>query len=170
MDTLLQLVGETSWQHVVMALMHSLWQGAVAAAVVYALLRAVPARRVNLRYGVALASLLVVPLGTMAAFAVLDHSAASTEQTSVISIVGQGVAGTSQARALDGTTARNAAGTPAAPAAADTGGAPTPSNVRSTAWAFAAAVWLAGAVLMLARAAWMVHGAGRLRRECRPVD
>ena len=53
--------------HIALSLMHTLWQGALVAAFLWLLLRMIPARRANLRYGLclfALFELLVSGLAT----------------------------------------------------------------------------------------------------------
>jgi beta-lactamase regulating signal transducer with metallopeptidase domain len=173
METLLRLIGGVAWDHVVMALLHSLWKGAAVAVVVYALLRVVPARRVDLRYGLALAGFLAVPLAALVTFSVLG-GAATTEAPAVVY---QAPGGGGASAALLAAPAGDAGGS-AAPRASEptrgpisrrpATGAP-PSSRPSSRWAWAAGLWLAGTVLMLGRAAWLVKGAGRLRRGCRLI-
>lgn len=90
---------------------HSVWQAAVVAAVVWIALRALPARRAELRYGIAAAGLASVILLSFATWSILhlDFSIARTMQAS---------SDPSSPRLLDGTTA--AAQNAVMPTVADT--------------------------------------------------
>jgi hypothetical protein len=61
-----------SWcETLVWVLGHSLWQGAMAAGVVWLALRSIPARRANVRYGVAVLGLAAVVLSLLVTWSVL---------------------------------------------------------------------------------------------------
>ena len=51
METILRLINGVAWERVIMALLHSLWQGAILAVVVWAMLRGISASRARLRSG-----------------------------------------------------------------------------------------------------------------------
>ena len=60
------------WQALVDALMHTLWQGALAAGSLCLALRLVPVARVNLRYGLSAAPLTLITLLCLGAWVLLD--------------------------------------------------------------------------------------------------
>ncbi|MEM7698268.1 MAG: M56 family metallopeptidase, partial [Verrucomicrobiota bacterium] len=61
------------WDTAVPALLHSLWIGAILAGLLAIILRLVPTRRSNLRYGLGLAAQGSVVIGTIVAWAVIDY-------------------------------------------------------------------------------------------------
>ena len=156
MSSLLQWFTSPEWAQVVKALLHSLWQGALIAVVLAIFLRRVS--NPVARYRSALAALASIVIATVVTWAIINaptHRLAPSRQLPLV--VTQ-------------------------PSAPDPVATPEPhsipetvvimrhktAEVRWTAWlAFA---WLAGAVLMLARAGLKVAGAEQLRRSCRALN
>lgn len=156
MNTLLEWLMSPEWAQAVKALLHTLWQGALAALVLGAVFRFVVAPTV--RYRCAMAALACV-----LAAGVLTWALASQPNG---------------ARRIDAplaATAPAAFGGPSeavsVPAGSGSGG-PTDMSVAPTVkWTgWLALCWIAGATLMLVRAGFQVAGAERLRRSTRPLE
>ena len=61
----LQWFASSHWLHLTHALAHSLWIGAVAAVALAAALARIPARRTDLRYGLAVLAMSLTALGVI---------------------------------------------------------------------------------------------------------
>lgn len=162
MMSLPPLLSEPSWQHLVAALLHTLWQAPLVAAVLYGILRAMPANRVRSRYTLASGGLSAVVMSCLLTWSILDWRA---ERAAV-------VASDASAGSVAVTRVEDS------PVLA----APAPvSSVRAVqrharpsgnpAWATAAAWgWLVGAGLMLVRVVVRLGGSYRLQRRARPLE
>ena len=146
------------WAHLVIALLHTLWQGGLVAAGLYAFLRITPARHADRRYAATAAALLLVVLAGAATWGVLEYEPApgtpskahSDAPVSAVAAPARGANLTQPANYV-------AAGPPGRAGAA-----------QWTAWLVP--VWLIGCLAMIVRAFVLVTGAGRLRRRSRPTD
>ena len=162
-----------AWPPLVHALLHTLWQGALAASGLFLALRLIPARRANLRYGLSVAALTLVLLSGMGSWALLDTPppppmGAMEGQRPPATVAGNppGRLAVSSATALAQDERRKSV-RPAGPYPPV--GIPYPAG-SSKAWVrWVAACWLLGAGASLLRAAKGAFGAGRLRRRCRDV-
>ena len=150
---------------IVMALLHTLWQGTNVAAALFLFLRVCPVGRAGLRYVACLAGLASVVLCAVITWWVLDYSSlhrpapAIVEHAFVDHVPGIPM--------------------PASFVAIPAGGShnATFSSSRTVKqlyahldWhGWAMSIWLAGVCAMLARVAWSVSGATRLRQGCTPV-
>jgi hypothetical protein len=154
----IEFLSGSAWEHLTGALLHTLWQGLLAAGVLYLFLKATPARRADLRYGAAVVSLAVIVLGGFLTWAILEYkpSIVAAEPTATGSEVGQ--VGNLSNGTHDGHMAVGQVGNLSYP------------NTPGTWTVWAAHVWLIGVLLMLVRAIVQVVGAGRLRRMCRPAS
>jgi beta-lactamase regulating signal transducer with metallopeptidase domain len=158
-----------AWLPLVYALLHTLWQGAVAAGGLFLALRLIAARRANLRYGFAMAALTLVLLSGLASWALLD-----TPQPLQVAIISQrlpaSVAGNSPEILRPSSPAAPAPdGRHKAPRASDANlvDARNGTSGATQAWVHRVAVfWLLGVGASLLRAAKGAAGAGRLRRRC----
>src|SRR4051812_33579215 len=77
--------------HLVAALLHTLWQGAAIAAVLWVLLRAMPARQATARYSACVAALLTIVVAFSVTWRLTDRtalvfSASSVVNSSIISL------------------------------------------------------------------------------------
>jgi beta-lactamase regulating signal transducer with metallopeptidase domain/uncharacterized GH25 family protein len=136
------------------ALAHSLWQAALVALVVYAALRAIPARRAALRYGIAVTGLMTIVAAVLVTWSVLGQpEPGATEPLGV---------GTRVAAIPDSHVP--AAASPSSPAAA------TAPRARSDISEIMLILWAAGVAVMLLRLSWLMIGVGALRRHSRPLD
>jgi beta-lactamase regulating signal transducer with metallopeptidase domain len=154
MNALWESLASPAWAHVVKALLHTLWQGAGATLLLMACLKKVS--RPAARYRCSLGALAAIVLLGIVTWSWLNTAAISAQPASGISSSSTSL---SMPREVGAAPAATATATePAAPAA----------PFRWTAWL--ALAWLAGACLMLARAAAQVTGAERLRRSCRPLE
>ncbi len=70
--------------HLLAALLHSLWQGAAAASIVFALLRLIPASRPSLRSGAAFAGLLAVVAAAALTYAMLMRTVPVAEESTAL--------------------------------------------------------------------------------------
>jgi hypothetical protein len=68
MEFIFRLMDRIGWERVMVALLHSLWEGALIGVVVWILLRQVTANRARLRYGIAVVGLLMVLVGVLMTF------------------------------------------------------------------------------------------------------
>ncbi len=162
----LQWLASESWSEIVQALLHSLWEGAIVAVVLFLILR----RTVNpvTRHRCCLLAMAAVLLMGLCTWAALDSRRAVHRQT---------VAATTPVASPTPKT-----GVPAIDAGAKVtltpmevgkSGATTPAPPTAPAreWvAWLASVWLAGLALMLARAARSLAGAEKLCRAARPLE
>ncbi|MCP4640987.1 MAG: M56 family metallopeptidase, partial [bacterium] len=144
------------WAHLVTALAHSLWIGALVSLLLYAILRRIPAWRADLRYGVCIAGLGLVVFGTLCAWAAVSYEWPEAEEQAV-----QATLAPEAVSELSPNTTLSTAKPVGLPPA------PRPTSSPWTAWL--APIWLLGAGMALGRALTMLSGAGRLRRQCRPV-
>jgi beta-lactamase regulating signal transducer with metallopeptidase domain len=154
---MLDVFANRAWQHLVIALLHTLWQGALLALLMSFALRKIPARHHDARYGLALAAQFGLLLAGLITWSVLDHGsrgpqAASTRAETV------------------------AVPLPAGPDAPTPVAVPSATSRPRTAspvprWVPIVAIgWLIGLGLMLARMAGSVLSAARLARGSRIID
>jgi beta-lactamase regulating signal transducer with metallopeptidase domain len=155
MNAIVDALSGPTWQHLALALLHTLWQGLAAAALLWLLLRRIGGDRPNARYWAAfsiLAGLLLCGLTTWAVLdyqrlkapgAVSDRAAVSTSST----------APTADTLASPSTADRSSRF-----GQSDTDVAPARPN-----WSVVLlAAWFLGVALMAARMAWMVGRSQRL--------
>ncbi len=152
-------ISATSLAHLQSALLHSLWQGALAAVVVWAQLRRIPAHRANLRYGMAAAAFASLLLITLFTWQLLESAPASSTRTQTVQTETSEAAPVtpadpfpSQIHAMFHQTAE-----PAPPSRLPAW--PSPKTVIT--------LWLAGVAAMLLRIVRMMHGTRRLRKYSR---
>jgi beta-lactamase regulating signal transducer with metallopeptidase domain len=159
MDRFVVLLESEFCTNLLLALAHTLWQGALAAGILFVYLRRTPAQAANRRYIAGVAALGAVVLGALLTWSILSYKPAGTRQGS-----GDTGATTGVGIATSGPTAPE-------PAASHrrspvfTGREPLPTPKSRQVWIMEA--WLAGVVAMLLRLAATVIGGGRLRRRCR---
>jgi beta-lactamase regulating signal transducer with metallopeptidase domain len=153
----IEVLSGVAWEHLALALLHTLWQGAVLAGLTGLILRAIPAAQPNFRYAVCLGSLLAVVLAGLGTWHVLDLDLES---------------------AIPPTTHRDIVSPPshappsfqAVPSLVEHGDGALPASRPRTAWAvWLVVAWVAGASLMLVRMILSVAGIRRLRREAQSV-
>ena len=156
MNPLLHWLTSPEWTHVVGALLHSLWQGAIIALVLAVLMRRL-ANPVT-RYRCALGTLGLVVMAGIVTWAVLNAPKSGASSASPIPVVESTLAPiTTTALNSDSADIIVASGTKFPP--------PAPKY-----WiACLALVWMLGAVVMLLRAGIKVAGAENLRRSCQPL-
>ena len=163
MSLLFYWFASPGWLHLVETLLHSLWQGAGLAVGLFFGLRWVSSP--TWRYRLALLALAGLVAASLVTWGVLQaphgspaapdgHAPAMTGVTAAAVVAG----GTSSS-----STESGGAGDAADPVADP----PPMPSVRWSAWL--AVVWLLGAAGMLVRAGSQVAGAGRMRREGRPL-
>jgi len=156
MSALLHWFTSPEWAQVVKALLHSLWQAALTASVLAIVLRRV--RNPIARYRSSLAALTVIIFATVVTWAIINASShrpsPDAHNPSLIT----------QTPTPDSTATPEPVSKPETVILI----AHNSINIRWTAWL--AFTWLAGAILMLARAGFKVAGAEKLRRSCRPLD
>jgi beta-lactamase regulating signal transducer with metallopeptidase domain len=144
-----------------LALGHTLWQGALAGGALLVYLRRTPAQAANRRYGAALAALGAVLVGGLLTWSILRYEPRGTYQS-----LGQDVAVADSIPASVPATPEPAGAREESPAAAP--GEPSAASDRRQVWIMEA--WLAGVALMLVRLVAAMIGGGRLQRGCRPLE
>ena len=138
------LLGLLTW-----VLMHSLWQGAVWALVVWVSLRTIPASRPRLRYGVSVCALALIVLSCLVSWAVLEwrqESRISLLPSATEAPVGDAAPGGDSA-ASEGPSRTVAPG--AGKVMPVVHGRPDSAETDWEAWV--ALAWMAGAAFMIAR-------------------
>ena len=162
-----------AWQPLVQALLHTLWQGALAAGGLCLALRWLPAHRANLRYGLSTAALALVLLLGLSSWALLDPP-----QPAAASRARGGSRPTGATTGGPGRIPKYGSNFPLVPTgerprAQTTGRSLSTIDAdgnRTEPWARRVAVcWLLGVGVSLLRAAQGTLGAERLRRRCREV-
>lgn len=142
------------WQDLVITLLHTLWQGALAAGLLFALLRRIPATRPGARYAASLATMGLIVIAACATWSVRtgaweSHRTRPTTQSDqpiVQQAGGERIMVMEESRGM----------TPEEPPV-------------DWAW-WAARAWMAGVAVMLLRAGVLVCDAHGLRRRCRVVE
>ncbi len=168
----LEALAQPAWQNLVIALLHTLWQGAVLGLVVYCGLRWFSARRAGARYLLALGGQVGILLGGLTTWAILNARGADR------AAVRGGVAVVS--READRSAATADIGVPAirpwepngrGEVSVANGPAVSSAGRGPAAWVpLAAAGWLAGVAFMLLRTVVSVAHAWQLGRGPRATD
>jgi beta-lactamase regulating signal transducer with metallopeptidase domain len=153
-----------AWAQLPLALLHSLWLGAVAVMVVVLVLRRTSAGYPQLRYGVSLGALGFVACGWLVVWAGLVYGAPSARQTTVPAEFAAG----DRTDLSDRTDQTDRSDRSAAAEPASAGGQSQGLTFPWRAWL--AKLWLAGVAAMAVRTALLLRGAGRLRRASVPCD
>lgn len=155
MNQLLHWLTAPEWAHIVTALLHSLWQGAIVALALAVLMR----RLTNplTRYRCALGALGVIGIAGIVTWAVLNAPNATPQPTPTSAIEPTAPTITAGAFDFNRTDKVVVIGPMTRPEAL----------TNWTAWL--ALTWMAGAMVMLLRAGVKVAGAEKLRRSCQPL-
>ena len=165
MNALIPLPGGEFTHNLAMALLHTLWQAAVMATLLYAYLRAAPAEAAGKRYGASLAALIAIVLSGLLTLSILDCEPSVTASTVFPDTDNETVADTGPGQ-TDGNIIANV---DHSERREGSGESLAPSTSRDWhVWAIGA--WLTGVAVMLLRTLAIVLGGGRLRRRCRPVE
>lgn len=157
MNAMVDLLSGPTWQHLALALLHTLWQGLAAAVLLWLLLRRIPADRPEARYWTAFSILTGLVLCGLVTWSVLDFQWPTGPASAGSKTCGAAV------------PAAPAGETPAPPLVLDRSLSSALANgdgaENRPVWlAFLVAGWLAGVALMAARMAWMVGRSRRLAR------
>ena len=147
MTTVLGFLSDRAWHDLVVALLHTLWQGAVVSLLLAAALRRIPASRPEARYLLAVSSQFAVLALGLGTWSILGYEPSPRIAD----------APPIEARSIpEGAIPFTAAGDPPSPA---------PVADPSVPWtSFLAAAWLAGVAAMLARTSASVWSASRMAR------
>ncbi|GMV95518.1 MAG: hypothetical protein AMXMBFR82_52960 [Candidatus Hydrogenedentota bacterium] len=154
-----------AWTQLPLALLHTLWLGAVAVAVLALVLRRISAERPELRYGVSLAALGFVVCGWIVVWAALVYGEPLAGEASVpgglaVSDEAHGANGIDPTDRTDQTDRTDRSDRSMAATAGD-----SPEKAANLPWrAWLANLWLAGVAAMALRTALLLRGAGQLRR------
>ncbi len=161
-----------AWLPLIHALLHTLWQGALAAGGLFLGLRFVPAHRAGLRYGMSAAALVLIVLTGVGSWALLD----APRQSPASTMHGNHLPTTATMRLPESPFSVSAdlsipTGGELGTRAADTRSVASSADAsRARKWVqWAAASWLTGVAVSLLRAVKGTLGAGRLRRRCRDL-
>jgi beta-lactamase regulating signal transducer with metallopeptidase domain len=157
MNPLLRWLTSPEWTHIVGALLHSLWQGAIIALALAVLMRRL-ANPVT-RYRCALVTLGLVVMAGIVTWAVLNAPKSAVSIAITIPVTEPAIAPVAAA-ALNRDSDDKIVALGRMP--------PPPATKYWIAWL--AVVWMLGAVAMLLRAGIKVAGAENLRRSCQPLN
>lgn len=155
MERLMSLLQGSTCQHLVGALLHTLWQGLVLGAILYGVLRRLSARHARFRYGFALLTLCLVVLAGLLTWAVLDYQprVAPVSSESVVTSVSESVSSSPE------------------PSLSHLESAPSAPSQAHRPWqAWAMAGWIIGAVVMLMRVVKTLTGGHQLRSQCHALE
>jgi len=152
----LNLLTSSNWEHLVITLLHTLWQGTLAGLVLLVTLRFLSASRANARYVVSLSALALTVFAGVFTFAILE------------SVTPMSVATVSQTLPDHQEIPAHEAAQPVS-APAPRSAIVTPDTGSHASWNIAwkpvvAAVWLFGVSMMLLRIVVLVAGTSGLRR------
>lgn len=155
MSPLIGLLESECCGNLLLALAHTLWQGALAAGILYLYLRRTSAQAADRRYIAAVAALAMVILSGLLTWSILGYEPAPAQSD------------VAAAATVDSPTVSvplpPGQSTPAPNVKA------TPRSSRSPqTWLMGA--WLAGVGAMLLRMAALLVGSNRLRMQCRPLE
>jgi beta-lactamase regulating signal transducer with metallopeptidase domain len=159
MDRFVVMLEGEFCRNLLSALAHTLWQGALAASILFLYLRRIPAQVAGKRYLAGIAALGSVVLGGLLTWSVLSYKPNDVQQVRRPAVATE-------------TTVASANPMTSAPAASSGGQArATEPSCASSPWqVWLIEAWIAGVVAMLLRLIIVVIGAGRLRRSCRPTE
>ena len=141
------------WAQLPIALLHTIWEGTAIAVLLWAVLRRIPAKHVDLRYGASVAAMAIVVATWWTTWALLGFQASGSEV--INDAANAAVTAPSASPMTHGET-------PAPPST------PTHSRIPWQQWLTYA--WLAGVAAMTFRAAALLTGAGQMRRESVPCS
>jgi beta-lactamase regulating signal transducer with metallopeptidase domain len=151
------------WIALLFALLHTLWQGSLAAGLLFLALRVTSGRRVNLRYGLSAGALLCVLLAGFGTWRALEIPAQYPPVKEISSLTRQ------IARGSSSTSLANLASLDQAPRAPSQR-APMHATAARPVWpVWLGSFWLFGVFVSLVRALRSVIGVEYLRRRCRIV-
>ena len=159
MNTLLQVLGNDHWMHLVKALLHTLWIGALSATALYAALRRVT--NPNLRYRSCVTAMAFIFIGGLLTWGTLEEWPRG-ESTSAQRTVLNASSELPAARGLSGGSSSIEQ-----PILSNVTPQQAPLPVRWMPWV--AFLWLSGVLLMLIRSGISVAKAERIRQSGQPV-
>ncbi|MFA6242849.1 MAG: M56 family metallopeptidase [Candidatus Hydrogenedentales bacterium] len=151
MNGLPALWGPDTWAQLPIALLHSVWEGAVIAVLLWGLLRGVSSRRTNLRYCACLAALALAVAGWWVTWALLCFAVSDAPVAE---------------RAAIASTVMQSPSAIQIPAVSAPVALPKSSPLPWQQWL--TYLWLLGVAGMAFRTAALLTGAGRMRRESSP--
>ncbi len=151
------------------ALLHTLWQAIAIAAALWLVLRTAAARSPQIRCTLALAALALILISALLTFTILDRTTAPHAKSPAPSAA----AHNQPPQSLDSTVTPHASHpatyAPTEPTAEQAAFA-RPTRTSAHWHTPAVLLWLAGVAFMLCRSVYMICGASRLRRTCRPLN
>ena len=157
MDRLIILLEDPACQHLVTALLHTLWQGAVIATVLFGVLTQLPAGHANRRYICTLTALCGVVLSGLVTWSILNYEPAQHQASTATKVT--------STQTVQEETQSTALVTP------PTVTASTPQPPKEQPWqTWAMGAWLMGTVLMLLRMAMTLAGTRQLRAQCHALE
>lgn len=142
--------------NLLLALAHTLWQGALAAGILYLYLRRTSAQAADKRYVAAVAALATIVLCGLLTWSILGYEPAPAQSDVAAASV-----------AVDNPTVSAAVPPRHSTPVPNVEAIPRSSRSRQT-WLMGA--WLAGVGAMLLRMAALLVGGNRLRMQCRPLE
>ncbi|MHC4743579.1 MAG: M56 family metallopeptidase, partial [Planctomycetota bacterium] len=164
MNALVNFLSIPLLAELVVALLHTLWQGCVIAAVLFVFLKAKAAKNANLRYAAAVVSLILIVICGLVTWSIAGYQPPPAAEQIAEPTKPDSIA------AGDSTKAEQSVA-PTIVAERQPSARVESEDAAATNWqAWAMCVWLAGVVVMVGRIFYMVIGVKRIRRHCRPVE
>ena len=164
MNAIVDMLSGPTWQHLALALLHTLWQGLAAAVLLWLLLRRIAADRPNARYCIAFSVLAGLLLCGLVTWSILDFQ---RPRNTGAGFLWCGRPGCRCRRDAGATTQRRRGAGVAIASRPPTTRTAVDDDVaenRRRWFALLLAGWLMGVALMAARMAWMVGRSRRLAR------
>jgi beta-lactamase regulating signal transducer with metallopeptidase domain len=150
--------------HLVASLLHTLWQGALIASLLWIVLRTLPARQATARYTVCVIALTSIVFSLSATWAL-------TNRTKVVSDTIFSGSKKMVSDTISESVALPSSDVPFAARTLHEIAKPKAKKTEALGWMrLAAMIWGAGVLVMLVRALRAMLGAGRLRRRCVAID
>ncbi len=157
MAHLIALLEGPACQHLVTALLHTLWQGAVIAAILFGILSRLAASLAHKRYICTLAALGCVVLSSLLTWSILNYDPIQTQASSPTTVA------STQTVPQEAESMRDLAQHSIT--------APTSQPAKKQHWqTWALGMWLIGTGLMLLRMAMTLVGARQLRAQCQALE
>lgn len=185
-ETLLAPFSGPEWSRLVLALGHSLWQGAAVIVILAMILRCCDGRKSQIRYAICVAALLAVPLTSILTWSWLSHvdnkaTAATTISTdssnraihsnSVSELPTLTEPELDESRGVVNLPLRSTIdGIPVEPYRRDTAASSSEFSGTSLLSPVAAVAWVAGVLLMLVRLVMQILAGRRLTQTMLPAD
>jgi len=171
MTTFIDFLQSDMASDMVMALLHTLWQGLVIALALLFALKSIPGKRPELRYRLSIVSLFIIVLCWLGTFSTLQYEASdSPNPRAKAAPVSADSASPSSTGTIAGAQQTQVEPSPSPPPAPSLAQLDTPHENQISHVGWGVVIWLTGVLVMLARVFAALAGAARLKRDARDLD